>query len=209
MELVIDERINPGWFDESAQHDPAWLAWKNSDRIRSQIQKLFTESLPSIPTSGPDRWRRWNGDFLPPLPSDVDHYDRDFLEHWIPEALDYFFPTVEDAYEPQNWDMVDQFTCYLGEYFVTRCGGVWFNGSKDPNPMHNEQAVNPRVGYEWAYDTDQEGTADDPVDLLFQALTPVDDDGNSDEEGTRDFTVVTTEMDDRLEQYRDMRQAQI
>ncbi|MBF6328713.1 hypothetical protein [Nocardia transvalensis] len=199
---MIDERINPGWFDEGAQRDPAWLAWKDPDRINGQIEKLFTETLPSIPTSGPDRWRKWNGDFLPSLPTNVDRYDLDFMEEWIPEALDYFFPTVDDAYEPRNWDAVDQFTCYLGNYFVTRCGGMWFNGDDGPNPMYDEQPVNPRVGYEWAYDTEHEGTVDDPVDLLFQALTPVDDDGNPDDEGNRDFSVVTTEMHDRAMQYR-------
>lgn len=200
-DLVVDERINPGWFDEGAQHDPAWLAWKNPARVDSQIERLFTETLPLIPTSGPERWHRWNGDFLPPLPAGVDRYDLDFLDEWIPEALDFFFPTVDAAYEPRSWEVVDQFTCYLGAYFVTRCGGVWFNGSAAANPFYGEQPVNPRVGYEWAYGTEREGTADDPVDLLFLALTPVDDDGNPDEGGNRDFTVVTTEMSDRAAQY--------
>lgn len=143
--------------DKAAQDDPEWVVWSSPERISAAIDKLFTETLPAIPAD----WKTRTGSAKPigPMPVGVDRYSDEMALYWLDDAFDYFFPEEDVIYEPDNRELVDQFVCYIGEYFVRHCGGRWIN---DPE-MHLFHSFGPTIRYDWTNEGDY------PMVLLLDA----------------------------------------
>ncbi|MEV3963678.1 hypothetical protein AB0M34_22765 [Nocardia sp. NPDC050193] len=143
--------------DRAAQDDPEWVVWSSPERISAAIDKLFTETLPGIPAD----WKTRTGSAAPigPMPVGVDRYSDELTLYWLSDAFDFFFPDEDVIYEPENRELVDQFVCYIGEYFVRHCGGRWIN---EPEARVWDE-FGPTIRYDWPT------TVDFPVNLLFQA----------------------------------------
>ncbi|WP_024800639.1 hypothetical protein [Nocardia sp. BMG51109] len=190
--------LDPGWFDAKAQDDPAWLRWRNPDRIAAQIDLLFTETFATVPVGEVGWWVAQgysrapiNGDadayadIIPPMPG-ADRYS-DAMLHWIEGVFDWFFPDETSMYDPGNAELVDRFACWIGETFVRRAGGVWFNGGYD-SPISGlfGGTFAPKVGYHY------DAPADDISDRLFLSV---------EDEDVPDFSRVTDEIYSRAIDY--------
>jgi hypothetical protein len=147
---VSDDELNPGWFSEEAQRDPAWLEWAQPERISAQIEKLFTVTLPAVPS-------------LPP-PPDSDRYSDEMLG-WVGDAFNMLFPDADALYEPDNLGLADQFVCYVGTALVERAGGEWFELALEEGTgsVFYDMKFTPAIGYRYG------GSPDDITDLLFEA----------------------------------------
>lgn len=125
-------------FDEAAQHDPAWTDWSDPERIGRQIDKLFTETLASVPREpwwDTDRIVRGTDNTVPVMP-DCGRYDQQMV-HYIEQVLDYFLPNESAVYDvPANRDTADRFVCYFGELFVQRVEGIWINLLSNRDPLY-------------------------------------------------------------------------
>ncbi|WP_063060435.1 hypothetical protein [Nocardia sienata] len=143
--------------DKAAQNDPEWVVWSSPERISAAIDKLFAETLAGIPAD----WKTLTGSAKPigSMPVGVDRYSDEMTLHWLDDAFDYLVPEEDVLYSDENRELVDQFTCYIGEYFVRHCGGRWVN---DPE-VQVFHSFGPTIRYDW---TDQ---IDYPMNLLFDA----------------------------------------
>ncbi|WP_280420858.1 hypothetical protein [Nocardia carnea] len=143
--------------DTAAQDDPEWVVWSSPERISAVIDKLFTETLPRVP---PD-WKTQTGSAYPigPMPQGLDRYSDELTLHWLDDAFDYFFPEEDVILEPKNRDLVDQWVCYIGEYFVRHCGGRWIN-DPEVSVLHG---FGPTIRFDWIDETDY------PMNLLLDA----------------------------------------
>ncbi|WP_280457801.1 SAM-dependent methyltransferase [Nocardia carnea] len=164
-------------FDKAAQTDPAWLDFARSNRITAQVDRLFTETLPTVPT-GPAGWKSYAGNAVPPMPQ-VDRYSDDMTLQWLADVFEYFLPEADTVID--NPDLADQWVCYIGEYFVRHCGGKWINAPRIADGMLYK--FGPAIAYDW---TD---ALDMPVDVLYSAVEE------------QDFTVVNDQWYDRTVEY--------
>lgn len=152
--------------DESAQDDPEWVVWSRPQRIQVAIDRLFTETLPQIPTD----WKTRTGSQKPigPMPGHVDRYSGEMALNWVDDAFDYFFPTEDAPFEVDNAEVVDQFVCYIGEYFVRRCDGRWINDPEMGGVLFSAAGrlheFGPTIRYDW---TDE---VDIPMNLLYLSV---------------------------------------
>ncbi|MET8799517.1 hypothetical protein ABZV91_24360 [Nocardia sp. NPDC004568] len=142
-------------FDEAAQQHSAWVEWSRPQRIAEAIDHLFTDTLPAVPTD----WRTHSGKALGPMPQGVDRYSNEMAGNWLSEAFRYFFPDDDALTESDNAELVNQFICYIGDYFVRHCDGRWVN-DPEAKVLHE---FGPAICYDWTTDIDY------PVNLLFDA----------------------------------------
>ncbi|MBF6351155.1 hypothetical protein IU448_19360 [Nocardia flavorosea] len=156
------------WFDEAAQQGSDWQLFARPARIAEQVDRLFTETLPTVPT-GPGGWKTYAGDPVPAMPQVDDRYSDDLTLHWLAQVFDFFFPDEDTLFDKA--DIADQWVCYIGAYFVERCGGRWANVPSVGGTLYE---YGPSVVYDWL-----SSTADFPVDLLCTAVEE------------QDFSVVT------------------
>ncbi|MBB5916811.1 hypothetical protein BJY24_005723 [Nocardia transvalensis] len=164
--------------DAAAQDDPAWREWSRPERIAHQVDRLFSETLPAVPT-GPGGWTTPAGDPLPPMPA-VARYDDAMKLHWLADVFGGFFPDEDSLLVADNADLADQFVCYIGQYFVERCGGRWIN---DPSLGGMLYEFGPAVAFDYLPPSETAVSPGvHPVHLLFEAAA----DG--------DFAVVTDAM---------------
>lgn len=171
-----DHEAGPDWFDQSAQSDPAWVAWRA--QIPEKIERLFTETLPRVPTGTQDGWRYQDSRPTEPMPS-VDRFRREASD-WVGEAFEWFFPTEDSLFDKafdggDGAELFDQFVCYLGEVLVTRAGGQWVNLARrneagdlvDASELHEQ--FTPGIAYD---DRLGEFTPpDDVARILFAVCT--------------------------------------
>lgn len=148
--MTFDDQI-----DQAAQDDPEWVAWSQPQRLTGAIDKLFTETLPRVPTD----WTDHTGDAIGPMPQGVAPYSREMVDYWLKKAFNYLIPDDDALYERDNADLANQFVCYIGEYFVRYCRGTWVN---DPEAKLL-YPFGPSICYDWTDD------ADYPVNMLFDA----------------------------------------
>ncbi|WP_280426389.1 hypothetical protein [Nocardia carnea] len=154
-------------FDEAAQRDPSWQLFARPERISEQIDLLFTQTLPTVPIGGEHGWTTPAERTVGPMPQGVDRYSDEMTLYWIEDVFDYFFPDEDALTDPSDPLMVDQWVCYIGNYFVQHCGGKWVNV-----PELADGALygyGPSIVYDW---TDTE--IDFPVDLLYTAVEDAD-----------------------------------
>ncbi|WP_040840043.1 hypothetical protein [Nocardia brevicatena] len=144
--------------DTAAQDDPEWVVWSSPQRIQAAVDKLFGETLPRIPAD----WKVHTGSAEPigPMPMGIDRYSDEMALHWIDDAFDYFFPGEDSVFEPDNAEIVDQFVCYIGEYFVRHCDGRWIN-DPEAGVLHD---FGPTICYDWT------SAADFPMNLLLDSV---------------------------------------
>ncbi|WP_040833762.1 hypothetical protein [Nocardia brevicatena] len=145
--------------DKAAQDDPEWVVWSSPQHIAEEIDRLFTETLPSVPIGGLTGWTTPAGKVVGPMPQGVDRYSNEMADHWLSDVFRYFFPDEDALFEPDRADVVTQFLCYIGEYFVRYCGGRWIN-DPEARVLHE---FGPTIRYDWAE------TVDYPVNMLFDA----------------------------------------
>ena len=151
--------------DAAAQDDPEWVVWSSPERIQRAVDALFAETLPAVPAD----WKTRTGSAYPigPMPQGLDRYSDELTLHWLDDAFDYFFPDEDTLFESRNADLVDQFVCYIGEYFVRHCGGRWINDPEMGGVLSSEDGrlygFGPTIGYDWTDETDY------PVIMLFDA----------------------------------------
>ncbi|MFB8276971.1 hypothetical protein [Nocardia colli] len=112
----------PGWFDEKEdamgdrpytkaelrqqvtdQEDPRWLAWLEG--MNKQIDRFLNETVPDMPE---------------------DPWTAEGLRHAETTALK-IFPNREVVLVPENRDVADQFSRYVGETFRRNFEGEWRN----------------------------------------------------------------------------------
>lgn len=137
----------------AAQEDPEWVAWLS--QVDTAVDRLFGETLPSVPAD----WETLSDKAVGPMPQ-VDRYSNEMSLYWITDVLDFFFPDEEALYEHERADIVNQFVCYIGEYFVRHCGGEWVN-DPEARVFHT---FGPTICYDWTTD------ADYPINMLFKAV---------------------------------------
>lgn len=143
--------------DTTAQDDPEWVVWSSPERIQRAVDTLFTETLPGVPAE----WRTRTGSAysIGPMPHGLDRYSDELTLHWLGDAFDYFFPEEDVILEPKNRDLVDQWVCYIGEYFARHCGGRWIN-DPEVGVLHS---FGPTIRFDWIDETDY------PMNLLLDA----------------------------------------
>ncbi|WP_433662065.1 hypothetical protein ACQPW1_07890 [Nocardia sp. CA-128927] len=88
---------------EKDQEDQNWLAWLADMDV--QIHKFFTETVPDLPENP------WTAEGL---------------QHAEAAALK-LFPDWETVPLPENRDVADQFSRYVGEVFRRNFEGIWRN----------------------------------------------------------------------------------
>lgn len=148
-------------YDETAQRDPAWMDWAAPQRLARQIERLFTETLPSLPR---EPWWvergyvRAGGDVVAPMP-DCGRFDDEML-WWVEEAVNYWFPDEDSVYDPKLHDIADQFVAYFGETFHARLGGEWHNEAGQGDPLYE---FGPTISFGFA--ADRENVVDLLIDL--------------------------------------------
>ncbi|MBF6264880.1 hypothetical protein IU443_21655 [Nocardia farcinica] len=165
--------------DANAQDDPEWVVWSSNQHTADAIYRLFTETLPRVPIGGERGWRTPAGEPVGPMPQGVDRYSDEMALYWISDVFDFFLPDEDALYEPARAEVVTQFVCYIGEYFIRHCEGRWIN---EPGEKVLYR-FGPTIRYDWT------GIVDNPEDLLFSAV----------EEG--DFRCVTSEWFSRTIDY--------
>ncbi|WP_033247074.1 hypothetical protein [Nocardia carnea] len=139
--------------DAAAQDNPEWVVWSAEAHIANEIANLFTETLPTVPAD----WKNPAGDVVGPMPVGVDIYSDEMALDWVYDVFPYFFPDEDSVYD--KVDLVNQFTCYIGDYFVKHCGGRWVN-DPEAKVLHE---FGPMICYDWTSEVDY------PVNLLFDA----------------------------------------
>ncbi|MGW5381766.1 hypothetical protein [Nocardia sp. NPDC003963] len=164
-------------YDEEAQQVPEWKEFSRPERISEQVDRLFTETLPKVPVGGAGGWETPAGDPVSPMPQ-ADRYSDDMALEWIPGVFGYFLPNEDALVGSDDPLMVDQWVCYIVNYFTQHCGGRLVNIPRVADGAL--YSYGPAVVYEWTQER-----VDFPVDLLYSAV----------EEG--DFTVITDEWYDR------------
>lgn len=160
-------------YDEASQQGSDWKEFTRPDRISEQVDRLFTERLPKVPAD----WKTPAGDPVSPMP-EADRYSDDMALEWIPDVFGYFLPNEDALVDSDDPLMVDQWVCYIANYFTSQCGGRLVNIPRVADGAL--YSFGPAVVYDWSPEQ-----ADFPVDLLYRAV----------EEG--DFTIVTDEWYDR------------
>ncbi|MBO0879024.1 MAG: hypothetical protein J2P17_01295 [Mycobacterium sp.] len=148
-------------YDEPAQNDPAWMDWAAPDRLERQIDRLFTQTLPSLPRE--PWWTarglvRAGGDVVEPMP-DCGRYDKEML-WWVEEAVDYWFPDEDAVSDPKLHDIADQFVAYFGEVLRARVGGQWHNECEQGDPLYE---FGPAIAFDFTLD--RENVVDLLIDL--------------------------------------------
>ncbi|AYF76515.1 hypothetical protein D7D52_24875 [Nocardia yunnanensis] len=145
---MSDYELDPGFYDEDAQHNPEWMAWVDPASIAAQIDALFSESLASVA----------DGDVPPP----ADRYTQETV-WWVCERFNELFPDVDALYERDNRRAANGFLCYFGEALRALAGGEWFARAGVGSILVPGGSFTPAIGYRWGYD------ADDITNLLFEA----------------------------------------
>ncbi|MEV6768154.1 hypothetical protein AB0N05_05915 [Nocardia sp. NPDC051030] len=131
---------NEDWYDEKAQHDPAWSAWCLQRCITERIEALFTDTLPALPHELLHR--------VGAMPSG----DRfaDAMLDWFDVLIPEWFATRAAVENPANFTAVDRVVSYLGEALVRRVGGIWVNIPGIGSPVYD--AFGPAVTFDFSDD---------------------------------------------------------
>ncbi|MGV9680734.1 hypothetical protein ACWDSJ_36150 [Nocardia sp. NPDC003482] len=87
------------------QQDPKWLEWVADELMEAQLRKFFTETVPNMPENP------WSAEGL-------DRAESEILAR---------FATMDDVDRPENRDVADQFTRFIGEVFRRNFEGGWYN----------------------------------------------------------------------------------
>ncbi|MFE3105280.1 hypothetical protein [Nocardia tengchongensis] len=147
--MSSDWVLDAGWYDEDAQLNPLWVAWKSPEAIASRLERLWTVTVPT-----------WTDE----TPPDVDRFAQAEVD-WLCDVFDSIFTDRDALEEPDNRQAADEFVTYFGEALIARAGGEWFAkhyGGDVHSPLFD--GFNPAVGYRW------EHSPDDLTDLLYEAV---------------------------------------
>lgn len=173
------------FFDEKAQGDPGWVAWRLN--VPAQVDRLFTETLPSAPSE----W--WDDDAgrdrpptVPPMP-DADRCSDAMLD-WIGGVYEWFFPNEPAFLAAENRDLAAQFVAYIGECFTQRAGGIWLNVPANGDRLWS---FGPSICFDY--------TADiiDVVELLAMAAEDTDEGGGFDDVTSEIYSYTVDHHRDR------------
>ncbi|WP_159920949.1 MULTISPECIES: hypothetical protein [Nocardia] len=125
VEIHVDEKL--------VQQRQAWTAWIAPERMKSQIRKFLTETLPDVhPERSPCPW-----------------WERPLLSR-IEEAADTVFLDKLAILSPENFDTVDQYARFLGDYFVRQAGAQWFDAPASSAPIY--EAIGPSLRFDYTDD---------------------------------------------------------
>ncbi|WP_280273950.1 hypothetical protein [Nocardia wallacei] len=111
---------------ERDQQDPKWLEWVDPIRMNAQIYKLLNETVPDIPDN-------------PWSPEGLDRAERYALDR---------FSSMDDVDKPENRDIADQLTRFIGEVFRRNFDGEWYNVPEMSGERYSD--FGPVIRDEWS-----------------------------------------------------------
>ncbi|WP_433635505.1 hypothetical protein [Nocardia sp. CA-120079] len=160
-------------YDAAAQDTPEWDAWADLRRCYTQIDTLFDETLPAVPTAEDFTI----GESVPPRPA-AGRYTPAMLE-WVEYGAFALLPTREALAD--NAETADQLVCYLTEYLIRNADGLRFNVPGNGTPVYD--GIGPSVCYGYT------SAVDNPVDMLLSMIEHGDG--------------FTDDISDRIDDYTD------